>query len=53
MLAGGLAVLAAACGELESSRPLELEPGVYKGQPDEPLTEAEQKALTGRANLQR
>lgn len=53
LAATGLALFASACGEVHTERPLQLEPGVYKGQKDEPLSEDMRKALAERAAQQR
>lgn len=49
----GLVLVVAGCGEVRSDRPLQLEPGVYKGETDEALGEEQRKALTERATHQR
>lgn len=43
----------AGCGDVRSDRPLQLEPGVYKGETDEALTEEQRKGLAERAAQQR
>lgn len=49
----GIVLVVAGCGEVRSDRPLQLEPGVYKGETDEALGEDQRKALNERAILQR
>lgn len=45
-------VLMAGCSDAGEQRPLELEPGVYMGQQDEPLSEDLRKSLSERAAQQ-
>lgn len=55
VLAGvvGVATAVAGCGDVRSDRPLQLEPGVYKGATDEALSEEQRKGLAERAAQQR
>lgn len=46
------AVFVAGCDEGPKGRPLNYEPGVYKGEPDRPLTEQTLEALRDRARHQ-
>ncbi|MEW5961942.1 MAG: hypothetical protein AB1749_00115 [Pseudomonadota bacterium] len=49
----GVVLTMAGCGDVRSGRPLQLEPGVYKGETDEALTEEQRKGLAERAAQQR
>ena len=48
-----VAVVAGGCRKEEQDRPLSFEPGVYKGQKDEPLSEQNRRDLGERAKLMR
>ena len=53
---GAVAIVAltlSGCREGDGNRPLSFEQGVYKGEKTRALTEAEQKALSLRGNLQK
>jgi len=43
----------AGCREEEADRPVSFEPGVYKGQQDQKLTDENRKALMRRGELQK
>ena len=48
-----VAVAAGGCRKEEQDRPLSFEPGVYKGQKDEPLSDQNRRDLDERAKLMR
>lgn len=48
-----VAIAAGGCRKEEQDRPLSFEPGVYKGQKDEPLSEQNRRDLGERAKLMR
>ena len=51
-MAGAMALGLAACRENEQNRPLSFQPGVYGGEPDEPLSEEAASNLRGRHDIQ-
>jgi hypothetical protein len=51
LMAAMTAVALGACRAEEKGRPLEFQPGHYRGMPDEPLTPEQREALRQRSNL--
>lgn len=49
----GVALAVAGCREEEQGRPLSFEPGVYKGEKTQPLTDDQLRALQDRSRMMR
>jgi len=53
LVLGVVALAVAGCREEEQGRPLTFEPGVYKGEKSQPLSEDQLRALRDRSRMMR